>query len=376
MSLPPRAGAYVHVPYCAHRCSYCSFVAVTSRDTEEAYFESLEREAALRANEVPGPLDTVYFGGGTPSYVAPARLGRLLERLRGVWGIAGGAEVTAEANPDDLDGAALEALAAAGVGRVSLGVQSLNDAELVPLERRHDAAAARRALRAAAERFPRVSADLMIGVPGQTMGSLLASLEGVIAAGARHVSVYLLELEKAPRLVALQREAPELFPDDEEMAARWEAVDDACAAAGLPRYEVSNWAAPGHESRHNLKYWTLAPTVGLGAAAHSWDGRTRRANSGSIAEYLRCLGEGRTAVVAAEPIEGEAFERERVLLGLRLGDGVAADAFDAVRACRPREARERLGDAFEAGLLERAGERVLLTRRGVLLSNEVFSLLV
>lgn len=374
--MSPRPGAYVHVPYCAHRCSYCSFVAVTGRETEGAYFDALVAEARARAGEVGGPLDTVYFGGGTPSFADPAGLGRVVEALREAVGIAPGAEVTAEANPDDLDAERLEALVRIGVNRLSVGVQSLRDEELAPLERRHDAASALAALRRAAALGLRLSADLMIGIPGQTRESLLEALAAILGAGAGHVSAYLLEIEKAPRLVAMKERAPALFADDEETAERWEAVDDACAAAGLPRYETSNWARPGEESRHNLKYWRREPVLALGVSAVSFDGTTRRSNSGSIPAYLAAVAARGRAVVAEEALEPDAALRETVLLGLRTSSGVGESDFDEACSALSADDRARLEDAFAAGLLLRGEGRVRLTRRGVLLSNEVFSALL
>lgn len=374
--MSPRPGAYVHVPYCAHRCSYCSFVAVTGRETEGAYFDAVLAEARARAGEVEGPLDTVYFGGGTPSFADPASLGRVVEALRDALGVVPGAEVTAEANPDDLGAERLEALVRIGVNRLSVGVQSLRDEELAPLERRHDAASALAVVERAAGLGLRLSADLMIGIPGQSRESLLEGLAGLIGAGVGHVSVYLLEIEKAPRLVAMRDTNPSLFADDEEMAARWEAVDDACAAAGLPRYETSNWARPGEESRHNLKYWRREPVLALGVSAVSFDGTTRRTNSGSIPAYLAAVAARGSAVVAEESLEPAAALREAVLLALRTTAGVGEEAFDGALATLGADEKARLGDAFEAGLLDRGGGRVRLTRRGVLLSNEVFALLL
>jgi oxygen-independent coproporphyrinogen-3 oxidase len=371
-----RPGAYVHVPYCAHRCTYCSFVAVTGRETEGAYFDAVVREVQARSGEVDGPLDTVYLGGGTPSFSDPGELGRVLSALRETFGVAPAAEVTAEANPDDLGEERLSAILGLGVNRLSVGVQSLRDEELVPLERRHDAAAALAALRRAVAVASRVSADLMIGIPGQTAEGLRRSLAGILDAGVGHVSAYLLEIEKAPRLLALRDASPALFAGDDEMAERWEAVDEACSAAGLPRYETSNWARPGEESRHNLKYWRREPVVAFGVSAASFDGRTRRTNSGSIPAYLRSVGESGTAFVAEETLSADAALREGVLLGLRLAIGVAEEAFEAARLTLAGSDRDRLDDAFAAGLLSRERGRVRLTREGTLLSNEVFALLL
>lgn len=374
----PSQGAYIHVPYCAHRCAYCSFTAFAGLDGEAEYFDALLQEIHARRGERTGSgsLDSVYFGGGTPSYVAPARLASVIQALDRSFGIAAGAEITAEGNPDDLDPERMADLRALGVNRLSIGVQSLVDAELVPLERRHDAASAVSALSRATRMFSRVSGDLMIGIPGQTRDSLMKSLEMLLQTGVGHVSVYLLELEKAPRLVAMKAEHPGLFPDDEDAAQRWEDVDERCERQGLLRYELSNWARPEEESRHNSKYWIQAPTLGFGVSAHSFDGRVRRANSGSAVEYGRRVRETGTAFVSTTELHGEEALREGVLLGLRLREGVSVDRYQSARGTLGREDQERLDEREEAGLLEREGGRIRLTRRGALLSNEVFSLLV
>jgi oxygen-independent coproporphyrinogen-3 oxidase len=405
--LPPGAtsapGAYVHVPFCAHRCTYCSFVALEGRREEEDFFEGLEREIRKRGEEKsflegegagvtssgafpPGRLsafDTVYFGGGTPSYVDAPRLGRLLGTLEEIFGISSNSEITAEANPDDLTSGKLSELRELGVNRLSIGVQSLVDAELVPLERRHDAAAARKAVREAVAAFGNVSADLMIGIPGQTRESLRASLDGLLEAGVTHLSVYLLEIEKAPRLVALKRERPDLFADDDEMADRWLEVDERLEKAALPRYELSNWARRGFESRHNLKYWTLVPVLGFGVAAHSFDGIRRTANTGMMSEYIRRTRMGQPVAATFEEISGDPDSdsdflrrKEGLMLRLRLAGGVPSSTFEEVRKALPGASARQLEDALLAGLLEEVSSSVRLTRKGVLLSNEVFSALV
>ena len=341
----------------------------------------------------------MYFGGGTPSYVDAPRLGRLLGTLEETLGISSNGEITAEANPDDLDAAKISALQAIGVNRLSVGVQSLVDAELVPLERRHDAASARNAVRAAVEAFGNVSADLMVGIPGQTRKSLQASLDGLLEAGVSHLSIYLLEIDKAPKLVAMKKARPDLFADDNEMADRWLEVDERLERAGLPRYELSNWARPGSESRHNLKYWTLVPVLGFGVAAHSFDGKRRTANTGMLAEYLKRTRAGQSATATFEEISEDSDSdflrrKEGLMLRLRLSGGVPSSSFEEIRRTLPEAAALRLGDAFAAGVLEEffpapssAGEtgapagtgaaaRIRLTRKGVLLSNEVFSTLV
>lgn len=373
-----KPGAYVHIPFCAHRCSYCSFVAIEGRFEEERFFEGVEREIRSRAGEASRglrDLDSVYFGGGTPSYVGARRLGRLLGTLQQVFGLSPDAEITAEANPDDLTRDGIQELRSIGVNRLSVGVQSLVDEELLHLERRHDAGAALEALEAAVPLFGNVSADLMIGVPGQTRASLKRSVEEVLGSGIRHLSAYLLEIEKAPRLIRLKSGQPELFAGDEEVAVRWEMVDDLCAAGGLPRYEISNWARPGFESRHNLKYWTLDPVLGFGLAAHSFDGRRRTANTGSMTEYLRRTLAGESPRVFEEEATGDLLrKKESLMLGLRLAGGVPSSSFEEMLKTLPPDSASRLEDAFLAGLLVREHGCVALSRRGVLLSNEVFAL--
>lgn len=368
-------GAYVHVPFCAHRCAYCSFVTLAGREGEAAYFEALETEIRSTSPS-PGPVDSVYFGGGTPSFVAPGMLERILAALRETLGITGDAEVTAEGNPDDLSDERLEALRALGVNRLSMGVQSLEDSELPYLERRHDAKTAQDALRRATRVFDDVSGDLMIGIPGQSRDSLRRSLDGLIEGGVTHVSVYLLELEKAPKLVALKRERPDLFPDDEEAADRWEDVDARAEETGLHRYELSNWARSGFASRHNLKYWTSTPVLGFGLAAHGFDGRVRRENTRSLGDYVTRITAGKSPVVAESVLSETEAARERVLLGLRLSRGVLEAEYEAIRSELDERDEEQLEDAEAAGLLERIRGRVRLTRRGVLLSNEVFGAFV
>ncbi|MCC6131807.1 MAG: radical SAM family heme chaperone HemW [Acidobacteria bacterium] len=372
----PPAGAYIHVPYCAHRCTYCSFVALTDRGTEEAYFDAVEREIVARRDEVMGPLDTVYFGGGTPSFVAARRLGSVLGHLRDLMGVESSAEVTVECNPDDLSGEKLAQLVDLGVNRISIGVQSLHDSELVWLERRHDAASARRAVSEVVERVGNVSADVMIGIPGQSGRTLAETVRSLVDLGVTHVSAYLLEIEKAPRLVKLKGDQPGLFPDDDDAADRWLDVDGCLESRGLVRYEFSNWARPGFESRHNLKYWLRWPTIGFGVSAHSFDGQTRRANTGSTGEYIKRVGESGVAVVSETVLEGLAAEKEAVLLGLRLRDGVEEAQFDALFPKLAPSDRDQLETAFMYRLLERAKGRVRMTGDGLLVSNEIFSALV
>ncbi|HEY7370204.1 MAG TPA: coproporphyrinogen-III oxidase family protein, partial [Thermoanaerobaculia bacterium] len=267
------AGLYVHLPYCRSRCGYCSFVVTTDDTTRGDYLASVAREAALIPRGTDEELfDSLYLGGGTPSLVPLADLARLIERLAGRFAFARDTEVTLEANPDDVDAARAAAWKAAGVNRVSLGVQSLRDTELAAVGRRHDAAQARAALEILAASGFSLSADLILGLPEQTAESFRASLEGILG-DVDHVSLYLLETEKSREIEEDRRRRPERYLSDDAQAALWLEAGETLARAGLVHYEISNWARPGRRARHNVKYWERVPTLGLGVAAHElWEG--------------------------------------------------------------------------------------------------------
>jgi oxygen-independent coproporphyrinogen-3 oxidase len=367
------AGVYVHLPYCASRCGYCAFVVTTDASSRSAYFDALDREAELVAPEAEGAaFDAIYLGGGTPSLAPPAAIARLLETLRRRFRVEGGVEVTLEANPEDVTPDALAAWARAGVTRISLGVQSLHDAELAAVGRRHDARRARAALEDAVHAGLSVSADLILGLPEQTPESFARSAAELAASGAGHVSVYLLEVEKSPSMEEDRARRPERYLADDAQADAWLSLAELLAGAGYEHYEISNWARPGRRARHNVKYWMRTPTLGLGVAAHElWAGR-RRANVSRIEDYLARIGEARRPLALDRAVAPDEAARERVFLGLRLSDGVPAAWLEPFL-----EADAALRRDYEcwmdAGVLARRGERVRLTERGFLVSNEVLS---
>jgi oxygen-independent coproporphyrinogen-3 oxidase len=371
------AGLYVHLPYCASRCGYCAFVVTTDGTSRERYLAALEREAALLAAEAAGEaFDAIYLGGGTPSLLPPAAVARLLQALRGGFAVGAGAEVTLEANPEDVTAEAVAAWIGAGVSRISLGVQSLADAELLAVGRRHDArraAAALETLREARTGLA-VSGDLILGLPHQTEESFARSLEGLCDAGVSHVSVYLLEAEKSRTIEDDRRGHPERYIADDAQADAWLAMGETLASRGFLHYEISNWARPGREARHNLKYWTRTPTLGLGVSAHElWAGR-RRANVSQLETYLERLESGRRPIALDQAVTDEEAAKERVFLGLRLGEGVPEETIDG-EVLRAGDARlsEDYETWFAAGILRREAGRVRFTERGFLVSNEVLS---
>ena len=369
------AGLYVHLPYCATRCGYCAFVVTTDGSSRDRYLEAVEREAAILAPEAAGvAFDSIYLGGGTPSLLPPEAIARTLATLRARFSVADDAEVSFEANPEDVTVAAVANWASAGVNRISVGVQSLADVELAAVGRRHDAARARAALETLVRSGLSVSGDLILGLPGQTRESFLASLGGLCEAGVEHVSIYLLETEKTKTIEEDRRLHPDRYLSDDAQADLWLEMGERLAARGFAHYEISNWARPGREARHNVKYWLRTPTLGLGVSSHElWGGR-RRANVSNLDNYLAALEEGRRPVALDQAVTEAEAAREEIFLGLRLSAGVPADR---IAAFVVGSQDVRLWNDYEAwlaeGILERTDTRIRFTERGYLVSNEVLS---
>jgi len=318
-------GLYIHVPFCATRCSYCGFFTVTSGSQErylEALLAQLEREAP-RLGHSGAPVASIYIGGGTPSWLAPAALERLLAALAPR--LAPDGEFSIECNPEDVDAALLARLAAGGVTRVSLGLQSTADPELRAVGRRHDAARGLAALDLLAAAPFSLSVDLMLGLPAQTAASFAASLAAVLARRPAHLSLYCLELDaEAPlrRQFALR---PQLDPGEDFRADRYLEAHARLAAAGYLAYEVSNWCLPGGECRHNLAIWRGGEFLGLGPGAHSRLGGRRWSWVSDLGRWQEALLAGRPAPDEADCPDAQALALERLLLGLRTREGMSLD---------------------------------------------------
>lgn len=367
------SGLYVHLPYCRSRCGYCAFVVSTDESSRDEYLAALASEARLLEEEAAGDrFDSLYLGGGTPSLVPAGELSNLLRELRGRFAFESDTEVTLEANPEDVNGERREAWRSAGVNRVSLGVQSLEDAELSAVGRRHDASAARRAMDCLGGAAFSLSADLILGLPEQTAETFRRNVEGIGSAGVAHVSIYLLETEKSRALEEDRRARPARYLSDEAQAEAWLEAGEALARRGFVHYEISNWAIPGYEARHNVKYWTRTPTLGLGVSAHEWWRGRRRANVSAIGGYIAALSSGRRPTALDKEIDADESARERLVLGLRLSRGVPAEEIESWIASEgdpllPAD----YASWFDAGVLQREGGHVRFTERGFLLSNEV-----
>lgn len=366
-------GLYAHVPYCTVRCTYCDFYLVPARGRDPAaYVEALCGEIAAAGREFAGrAADTIHLGGGTPSLLPGPLLERILGALRAAFRLAPGAEIALEANPEDVDGNRLEGWLAAGVNRLSVGVQALDDGLLRLLRRPHDAGRAIAALEAARRSGPRsLGVDLILGLPGQGREAALEGIARSFDLGADHVSLYLLEVQPATRLgrdVALGRLSP--MPDD-EAARLYDEAADLLERRGFEHYEISNFARPAHRSRHNLKYWTDEEYLGFGPSAHSYVGDRRWANAADLRAYVHGGG------AAARIEDGRSRARraaEALFAGLRLAEGVDLEALRGRYGADFAAPDEVLLDELAAaGLLERDTTRLRLTRRGRLVSNEVF----
>jgi oxygen-independent coproporphyrinogen-3 oxidase len=375
-------GVYVHVPFCATRCGYCDFNTYTAAElasspaSPESWLDGLRRGLALAASVLgaPPPASSVFVGGGTPSLLGAAGLASVLDAVRSSFGLAAGAEVTTESNPESTSTAFFDGIRAAGYTRVSLGMQSAAPHVLAVLDRTHTpgrAAAAAREARAAG--FGHVNLDLIYGTPGESAADLAASLDAVLEAGVDHVSAYALIVEEGTALARRIARGEVPAPDDDVLADRYEQVDAALSAAGLHWYEVSNWATgPSAWCRHNLGYWHGADWWGAGPGAHSHVGGVRWWNVKHPARYAALLASGASPAAAREVLSTSDRRLERVMLELRLVDGLVIDALSESAQAEARLMAEEglLDPAALKGVNGRFG-RCVLTLRGRLLADAV-----
>jgi len=374
------ASLYLSVPFCRSKCSYCNFAsAVFSPAVYHEYAELLAREIALAAAAdglAGASLDTVYWGGGTPTLLAPQDFALVVRALRDHFKLAPELEHTVEVAPGTLASDVLDGLVAAGVNRLSFGVQSFHDAEARAVGRLHTRATFLADLeRARAAGIANLNLDLIAGLPHQTLESWRASLEQALATAVPHLSIYMLEVDHESRLghellAGGARYHAHTVPDDDRIADAYELACDLLPAAGVPQYEISNFARPGFESRHNLRYWLRQPYLGVGLDAHSFlTGRARRfANPDALGDYLEPLRALRLPRTAPELLTPAAELEEHYFLGLRRNAGVA------LLEPLPPPLAARLDRLVADGLLLRPEPaRIALTPRGRLLSNQVFA---
>jgi len=368
--MTPRA-AYIHVPFCRHRCGYCDFTLVAGRDELiERYLRALQRE--LASLSAPVEVDTLYLGGGTPTHLAPRRLEQLFGMLRQRFVFAAGYEFSIEANPADVTDEHVACIAEAGVNRVSLGVQSFDDAVLRTLERDHDAGIVARAVERLRQRIDNISFDLIFGVPCQTLCVWKRTLQQAVNLRPMHLSTYGLTYEKGTAFWTRRRKG-ELIPVPEQAERRMYAASmDDLTAAGFEQYEISSFAQPGFRCRHNEVYWTGAPYLAFGPGAARFLDGVRETNHRSVTTWMTRVLNGESPVGESEHLGPVEAARERLILGLRRTEGVAIEEFHSQTGCRVQQlAPAAINRHLAAGLLERTETHLRLSRQGRFLADEV-----
>ena len=365
--------AYVHVPFCRHRCGYCDFSLVAGRDDLiDRYFAALAVE--LERVREPLDLDTLYLGGGTPSHLGPDGLRRLFDLLHVKLRPVAGAEVSIECNPEDVTAALAEAALACGVTRASLGAQSLDAATLRALDRSHAADDVRRAVALLGERGLAVNVDLMTAAPGQSLDAVERDLDAAIAIGPQHVSVYCLTWEKGTAFEGLRRTGALAAADEGDERAMFEAAIDRLEAAGYEHEEVSNFARPGHRCRHNEAYWDCRPWEAFGPGAARFDGRTRITNHRSPVTWMNRVLTGDDVTGDVDAMDAEAAARERLVVGLRRRAGVERAAFRAASGLDLDDlAAPAITRWVVQGLATDDGATIRLTRDGMLVSDSLWA---
>ena len=365
---------YIHVPFCRRKCNYCSFVSYQGREADiPAYADSLKKELAFRSGGEQ--IRSVYLGGGTPSLLSPSQVDDILCTIRSLFAVNRDAEITIEANPGTIDARYLADIRALGINRLSLGVQSFDDKELALLGRIHTDTEAREAIQLARNAgFTNLNLDLLYGLPGQSLSEWQKTLDQAAELEPEHISLYALTLEQdAPLFQAIERgELP--APDVDLAADMYQMAEDKLGKYGYRHYEISNWAKPGYECRHNLVYWHNLPYIGVGVAAHSCINGHRLANTSNLDVYLNAFSRNKPPMHELDEIIGPELQiSETVILGLRLNEGIRTDP---IKNHFGIDLFKRYGSEIEEltdlGLVKCTDHCIKLTPRGRLLGNEVF----
>ena len=374
------AGIYIHIPFCKSRCIYCAFYSTTDLRWRQRYVDAVCREWQLRSHELSTPVTTVYFGGGTPSQLTPQQLQQLLTALP-----PSAPEATIEANPDDITPTYAAMLSQLGINRVSMGAQTFDDQRLHFLHRRHSAAQVKEAvqhLRNAGIR--NISIDLMYGFPGETLSDWERDIDVALSLDVEHISAYCLTIEKGTPLFYQMRNENqrsttegevklEMRNGSEELErAMYERLIDKLEAAGYEHYEISNFAKPGFRSRHNSSYWQDIPYIGLGAAAHSYDGKCRSWNISDIRQYMEAMERGER-LFESETLDDDTHYNDRITVALRTREGLDLTTLS------PKHRRYCLKEAqrfIDNGELRIDGDHLSLTRKGLFISDYIMSSLI
>jgi oxygen-independent coproporphyrinogen-3 oxidase len=352
-------GLYIHIPFCLSKCSYCDFLSINFDEAvAKRYVEALKREIRLRGGR---RLDTIYVGGGTPTVLRPEAIEDIFRTISDYFEFSRDVEVTIEANPGTLTPEKTRALASLGVNRLSVGVQSFNDEELRLLGRCHTAREAMKAIESPG--FENFSVDLIYGIPGQDMRSWRETVKRALGAGPTHISSYELTAEAGTPFFESITSGEMEAPPESLVVEMFEYGIDAFAKRGLAHYEISNFARPGMECRHNLNYWKRVEYLGVGAGAHSFEGGRRSRNTGYVFNYIESLSKGSLPVEEATDVSADDEIKEIIFLGLRMTRGINVK--------KMRFIADAAKDLIEDGLLCIEGGRLKLTRKGLLLANAV-----
>jgi putative oxygen-independent coproporphyrinogen III oxidase len=372
------AGIYIHIPFCKSRCSYCDFATgLYNADLAERYVAALEIDIqTTRKEDFSRTVDTIYFGGGTPSMLSASQIERLLEAVHQRFQIESAAEITMEINPGSVTKSTLGEFRRAGINRASFGAQTFDDAELARLGRSHTSTDTLKTFDALRDSgFGNISFDLIAGLPGQTMERWQSNVERSLGLKPEHLSFYLLEVHSETPLAQHIERGIQPKPDDDLAGEMYEWMLESASVSGYEHYEISNLCLPGFESRHNSKYWTGAAYYGFGCSAHSFDGYDCRwSNERDVNSYVQLVESGRTPSVEEQRLSQDDLKAEAIFLGLRLMSGVDTREYQRNFGIDIREEHQDDFKRFqEAGLIEFDGDLIRLTRAGALMSNEVFA---
>ena len=370
-------GLYIHIPFCKSRCIYCAFYSTTAEQMKQAYVDAVCREMELRnaiyekeGKDVGKTLATVYLGGGTPSQLSPTQLQQLFDTIARHYDVSDDAEITIECNPDDVTEAFAELLRSLPVNRVSMGAQTFDDDRLQFIHRRHTSEQVTTAIQRLREKgIHNISIDLMYGFPDETLEEWEYDIQQALALNVEHISAYALTYEEGTPLYRLQEEGKVKEIDEERSLAMYDRLIDRLQEAGYEHYEISNFARKGWRSRHNSSYWQLVPYIGIGAAAHSYDGRQRQWNIADINSYINHIQQG------IVPAEGELLDKDsryndHVMLALRTCEGLDLSTLDSDERSYCEETAKKF---VLDGLLVKTDNHLRLSRKGLFVSDMIMS---
>jgi oxygen-independent coproporphyrinogen III oxidase len=370
-------GIYIHVPFCLSRCLYCHFPTQLWQEAlAERYAKAVVREIAgfVKTTSAESEVDSIYFGGGTPSLLSKRLLGEILDVCRNSFAISPDCEISLEANPDTITELAVSGWRGMGINRVSIGAQTFSDEELRAIGRTHSAAQIESSIKVLHQfEVNNINLDLMLGLPKQTGRQWLLNLEAIQCLMPEHLSIYMLDLDGSEPLYQSIQKGMAVVPDEDSVADWYLASLDHLSKSSYVQYEISNFALPGFQCRHNLKYWRRIPVWGFGQGSHSHDGKYRYANHADLNTYLRCIEGGESPVEWRKPVNEQEALQETLFLGLRLCSGIDWDFLERRFPQSQTECHKKtLQELMSQGLVQWQGANIRLTPSGMLLSNEVF----